>query len=382
MNGNWQIFISDTTPTSLGNGVRFHYNPKTNKLQYRDPETGEWTEFPYIDFSPYLTKLSAAATYLTQNDASTIYLNQVDANTVYLTKQEASETYISQDQIEEPGDAFLTENNAALIYLSKSDAQSIYATLNSPIFTGNVVLPSTTNIGTVSATEISRLSGVSGSIQQQLDKKLEITIVESSTNISLQNGDILYADTSDDGFVVSLPEEPVAGYRVTIIDVPKAFYRNPLEIKGAAAETAGDTFVVTNNGSSAYVVNSQNNPTLNLIRGLTYTFNINATGHPFYIQETTGSGYDMNAVYSDGVTGNGTESGTLEFVVPNDAPDTLYYQCEFHSSMAGIINITDPADGDIQYAPIEGKQESFFLNVDGAAIVLMYINDTIGWKVV
>ena len=45
---------------------------------------------------------------------------------------------------------------------------SAYAPINSPTFTGTVVLPSTTSIGTVSSTEIGYLDGVTSSIQTQI----------------------------------------------------------------------------------------------------------------------------------------------------------------------------------------------------------------------
>lgn len=46
-----------------------------------------------------------------------------------------------------------------------------YAKIASPTFTGTVVLPSTTSIGNVSATEISYLDGVTSAIQTQMDLK-------------------------------------------------------------------------------------------------------------------------------------------------------------------------------------------------------------------
>ena len=45
--------------------------------------------------------------------------------------------------------------------------------------------------------------------------------------------------------------------------------------------------------------------------------------------------------YNDGVTGNGTQSGVLTFVVPTNAPAQLFYNCEFHSVMTGVINVID-----------------------------------------
>ncbi len=95
---------------------------------------------------------------------------------------------------------------------------------------------------------------------------------------------------------------------------------------------------VTNNGSGSYTVNGGTNATLTLTRGTTYVFNVNAPGHPFHIQ-TTGNGYNASNAYVTGVTGAGTQVGTVTFVVPLTAPNTLYYQCQFHAAMFGQINI-------------------------------------------
>lgn len=101
---------------------------------------------------------------------------------------------------------------------------------------------------------------------------------------------------------------------------------------------------ITNIGSSSYLFNgggltNGNNPGLTLQRGKTYSFTVNAPGHPFLIKtvQTTGSANG----YNNGVTNNGASSGVISFTVPSNAPNTLYYICEFHSSMTGIITITN-----------------------------------------
>jgi Major tropism determinant N-terminal domain len=58
--------------------------------------------------------------------------------------------------------------------LASSTASTTYAPIASPTFTGNVVLPSTTDIGTISSTEIGYLEGVTSSVQNQLDAKAPI----------------------------------------------------------------------------------------------------------------------------------------------------------------------------------------------------------------
>ena len=97
--------------------------------------------------------------------------------------------------------------------------------------------------------------------------------------------------------------------------------------------------------SGKYNINGVgNNPDVELSRGSTYTFNVNAVGHPFWIKTVAGTG-SSNA-YTNGVANNGNENGAIVFNVPSDAPNTLYYNCEYHSGMVGTITITDaPATG-------------------------------------
>jgi hypothetical protein len=112
----------------------------------------------------------------------------------------------------------------------------------------------------------------------------------------------------------------------------------PTGATGADGETVVQNFQVTNNGASAYVIDGSDNPTLTLVRGNTYFFTVNASGHPFWIQ-TTGAGYSSGNVYNTGVTNNGVAVGGLQFTIDAGAPSTLYYQCQNHSAMVGTINI-------------------------------------------
>ena len=128
-----------------------------------------------------------------------------------------------------------------------------------------------------------------------------------------------------------------------INSVPNVYYVAPngLDVSGAASPSS---YTVGNNGSSSYSINGASNPTLQFIRGQTYTFNMSTPGHPFWIQSASGS-YNVANIYSTGVTNNGATSGTIIFTVPYNAPSTLYYVCQYHPSMAGSISIisTDPS---------------------------------------
>lgn len=108
--------------------------------------------------------------------------------------------------------------------------------------------------------------------------------------------------------------------------------------------TESKTYNVINSGSAAYIFNGEgltdaSNPDFTFRRGGTYTFNVNSPGHPFYINATQGTG-TANA-YNAGVVNNGSVTGSITFTVPMNAPNTLYYNCQFHGVMTGTITITN-----------------------------------------
>ena len=163
--------------------------------------------------------------------------------------------------------------------------------------------------------------------------------------------------------------------------------------------TTGNSFVFT---PDAYT----NNPTITLYRGQTYKFKVNAPGEgfsirtnydtgslifkPFYgysagdlavydnklwrakqnINPGDGSSITIDSLdweylepasagdaleYNKGITNNGTENGTVTFVVPYDAPSNLFYQ--------GLI--TPDAFGRFLIADIE---ENTYINVDNEIV--------------
>ena len=62
------------------------------------------------------------------------------------------------------------------------------APINSPTFTGNVILPSTTTIGDISSVELGYLDNVTSSIQNQLNNKQNIVANVSETEIGYLDG--------------------------------------------------------------------------------------------------------------------------------------------------------------------------------------------------
>jgi len=138
----------------------------------------------------------------------------------------------------------------------------------------------------------------------------------------------------------------------------------------------GRTFVVTEDGPGEHYVfdGTPSSPDIVLIRGLTYYFEANVPGHPFWIQSTPGA-FDINSVLTNGIINNGVEVGTLTFTVPEDAPDTLYYACEYDSIDTGqflIRNLGDELDltqihtdvtPDTQYTHDLGSTSSHWRNI-------------------
>ena len=126
-----------------------------------------------------------------------------------------------------------------------------------------------------------------------------------------------------------------------------------------------DHYTFTGKGLAGAV----NDPTLTLSRGHTYIFENRSGGHPFYIKTSIANG-GTNDAYNTGVTNNGGGNGTeIVFTVPHDAPDTLYYQCSSHSSMAGQLSISGSvADGSITTAKLAADA------VDGTKIADDAIN--------
>ena len=108
---------------------------------------------------------------------------------------------------------------------------------------------------------------------------------------------------------------------------------------------------VANQATSAYVIDYISNPTLTLVRGNTYVFNLVTDGvYPFWIKTESTLGLEdiYEGTLSDGssaVLRNGAVQGNITFTVPQDAPDTLYYVCQDQTNMRGVFNIIDASSG-------------------------------------
>jgi hypothetical protein len=113
--------------------------------------------------SDYLTIVNAANTYQ-EKDEDLAAIAALTGASGFL-KKAGTNTWTLDDS------TYLTTTSAASTYLTIDNAINGYAPIAAPTFTGIVVLPSTTSIGTVTSTEIGYLDGVTSSIQTQIDGK-------------------------------------------------------------------------------------------------------------------------------------------------------------------------------------------------------------------
>ena len=108
---------------------------------------------------------------------------------------------------------------------------------------------------------------------------------------------------------------------------------------GSTGSTVAKNFLVTSPAGGSYTIDgTSGNPGITVVRGYTYYFTVNASGHPFWLQTTSGV-YDAGNTYSTGVTNGGDDVGIVQFTVAAGAPNTLYYICQNHSSMNGTITV-------------------------------------------
>ena len=111
---------------------------------------------------------------------------------------------------------------------------------------------------------------------------------------------------------------------------------------------------VTNDGASAYLFDQYtgSNPSVYVGAGETLSFNLNVSGHPFVIRQSSGganTSADLTHISTTGVVSTGADaqgkvSGILFWKVPFSLVGSTYvYQCTIHGGMVGNIVIQQPA---------------------------------------
>ena len=112
--------------------------------------------------------------------------------------------------------------------------------------------------------------------------------------------------------------------------------------ESSSASDNNTTFVVTVSAGK-YSLDSVQGKTLTLRRGNTYSFDAqdsSTNSHPLYLG-TSSTGGSYSDEYTSGVTNSKTTNSVLTIVISQSAPNSLYYNCGFHSNMGAEISIVD-----------------------------------------
>ena len=122
-----------------------------------------------------------------------------------------------------------------------------------------------------------------------------------------------------------------------------------LTVETTTSTTSSDTFSaetytinVTASNASDYNLSGAdrngnvtgNDPSVTINVGDTINFNVDASGHPFYLKTVQGTG---TSDLISGVTNNGATNGTVSWTPT--AAGTYYYQCSLHNGMYGTITV-------------------------------------------
>lgn len=103
--------------------------------------------------------------------------------------------------------------------------------------------------------------------------------------------------------------------------------------------TPDKSFTVTAS-DGVYFIDGVQQATLTLYEGTTYTFNLNASSHPFRFSTTASPSYtdytDDSVTHHPAAAGN---PATVTITPTSTTPSTLYYYCTIHNGMGGQINV-------------------------------------------
>ena len=230
-----------------------------------------------------------------------------------------------------------------------------FAPIDSPTFTGTPTLPS----GTIAVTQTPGNNSTAVATTAYADAAVAALVDAAPATLNTLN-EIADALGDDPNFATTLStnlglKAPIAsptftgtvsGITSTMVglgnvdntsDANKPVStatQTALDLKLNLTDPAVD-YYITNSGSGAYLVNGVSNGNIYFEVGKKYRIHVNASGHPFWIQTTSGA-YSSGNVYNTGVTNNGAQSGHIVVELAQNAPQ-LYYACQYHSSMAGSI---------------------------------------------
>jgi archaellum component FlaC len=190
--------------------------------------------------------------------------------------------------------------------LALTDIVDLKSPADSPTFTGSVVLPVTTSIGTVTSSEISHLSGLTSSIQDQIDNKLDSGVasgIYAPLNNPTFGGTVSLPNTTSIGDISSTE----LGY---LNGITSSVQTQLTDLDTTKADIASPTFTGTVSGvTKAHVglANADNTSDLNKPISTATQTALNAKANLSSANFTGNVEVDGNMIVDGNLTVNGTE---------------------------------------------------------------------------
>jgi plastocyanin len=292
--------LSVTTATALGNGA-LSYSNTTGIFTFTPPNLAGFIT---------LSSISASGDITYNNSSGVISFNN---STGYITR-----TGISVTQATASGNGSLVYSNSTGVFtFTPPDLSSVVGGTASDSFTTIAVLGQSNIVADSSSDTLTIVAGTGIAITTDATTD---TVTIAST---VSSGATAFTGLSDRADLT--------------VD---RFYLPAITMLTA-----------TNNGASSYRFDqygTADNPTVYAISGTTIAFNLNIIGHPFLIQTSGGSNYDVGlthvttgGVVTTGSAAQGKTSGTLYWKIPVATTGNYRYICSIHGVMVGVIAIKD-----------------------------------------
>ena len=203
----------------------------------------------------------------------------------------------------------------------------------------------------------------------EINQPIKTTLDGNAATATKLETFIKIGGVSFDGSVdIDLPGVNTAGNQDTSgtaskIDILRETTNYPSTVK---------TFIVTAGGGK-YSIDGTQTPQLNLLRNNTYIFNLDNTSlssHPFLLSTTSDGTNNSGAVYNNNViykldnklvtqnqyTTDFSSASPRELIFTPSSDLTLYYFCNFHSGMGGIIKVTSSDNRYICFSDFNGNK--------------------------
>lgn len=281
--------------------------------------------------------------------------NPVNANDA------VNKTYLENTWLSTANKTALTTVNANISNINAVNSNA--TNINSAVSNATNINTVATNIGSVNtvATDITKVIAVANDLAEAVS---EVETVADDLNEASSEIDTVATNIANVNNVgTSIANVNIVAPSISNVNSTAGAITNINTVGGIASDVttvagiAGNitslanslekTYVVTVanvGGINVFVLDGNNNPVIEIIRGNKYIFDVSdssVSGHPLRFKDGSGNSW------TDGVTVTGTagQAGAkVTFEVPSTAPNSMRYYCTSHgNAMGNTITVSDSA---------------------------------------